>query len=281
MQRIFVSTLLASCAGSVLIILLTIIKRFAAKRFSASWHYYIWLAVLIVMLLPAGTHKKYVEVNLLGEVAENIFDTEQTERIISEQPSGIIGGDITSQIPQTVKRGFRVNPFDILPWIWILGAVIFIMCALISYWIFLFKRRKCTLIEGEIDEFLYAKDRLNIKGRILLKKSDETDAPMLAGVFRPVIYVPERAIDKEELVMIFMHELTHYKRRDLWYKWFSLAVNALHWFNPLMYLAAANINEYCELSCDDCVTRDMNDEQKKKYMNTIIGLIRRGDRRNV
>ena len=73
--------------------------------------------------------------------------------------------------------------------------------------------------------------------------------------------------------MVFLHELTHYKRKDLLIKWLSLFVNAVHWFNPLAYLLCANVSEACEVSCDMEVTKNMSDEEQKVYMKTILDLV--------
>ena len=74
--------------------------------------------------------------------------------------------------------------------------------------------------------------------------------------------------------MVFMHELTHYKRHDLAIKWFSLFVNAIHWFNPLSYLLCRNISDACEVSCDIAVTKNMTEEEQKLYMKTILDFAR-------
>ena len=72
--------------------------------------------------------------------------------------------------------------------------------------------------------------------------------------------------------MVLLHELTHYKRKDLLVKWFAVLVNAVHWFNPLCYLACAALSEACEVSCDMAVTKNMTEEEQKLYMQTILHL---------
>lgn len=280
MFQLFKSVLLLSGVGAALTVILLLIKPFAKKHFSSAWRYYIWLVALIVMILPVRLPKKAVEVDLSGIKESTV--TEETAYIMSEPlPYIETGNDEPVPVAEVEQRGVKLNIYDVIPIIWLGGSGIFMLCLLISYWKFLFARRKCPVIADGYTEFYDVKDKFKIKREILLKKSDDVAAPMLVGVFKPVIYVPDREIEREELKMIFMHELTHYKRRDLWYKWFSLAVNALHWFNPFIYVIVRNINELCELSCDVSVTKDMTDDEKKKYMNTIIGLLEKGDKENV
>ncbi len=96
---------------------------------------------------------------------------------------------------------------------------------------------------------------------------------MLVGAFFPAIYIPCREIPDENMRMVLLHELTHYKRKDLFVKWLSVFANAAHWFNPLAYILRANIAEACEVSCDMEVTKNMSADEQKLYMQTIIDLV--------
>lgn len=71
----------------------------------------------------------------------------------------------------------------------------------------------------------------------------------------------------------------HYKHKDLIFKWFALIVNAIHWFNPFVYLVSANISEACEVSCDMSVIKDLDEQEQRLYMNTILDLVQAGKRR--
>ena len=77
------------------------------------------------------------------------------------------------------------------------------------------------------------------------------------------------AIDSE-LRNILRHELTHYQRKDILYKWLVVVVTSLHWFNPLMLLIRREIGKACELSCDETVIRKMSASEKKQYGNTLL-----------
>ena len=75
-----------------------------------------------------------------------------------------------------------------------------------------------------------------------------------------------------EFENILRHEMTHYKRKDIIYKWFIVLVSAVHWFNPLMILLRHEIACACELSCDEAVIRNMSDGDKQKYGETLMAL---------
>jgi len=90
---------------------------------------------------------------------------------------------------------------------------------------------------------------------------------------KQLITLPDVDFNSEEYKLIFIHELTHYKRRGLWYKMLALAANTIHWFNPLTYISVKNINEACECACDEAVICNMVDSERKYYGEIILNLI--------
>jgi hypothetical protein len=98
--------------------------------------------------------------------------------------------------------------------------------------------------------------------------------PMLVGLARPRILLSALDFDDDELSYILRHELVHFKRRDLYYKCLTLAVSTLHWFNPIIYLAARAIDSLCEISCDAEVVKGMDGCRRLRYTETIINVVR-------
>jgi beta-lactamase regulating signal transducer with metallopeptidase domain len=69
------------------------------------------------------------------------------------------------------------------------------------------------------------------------------------------------------------HELIHYTRKDIWYKLLLVYANAVHWFNPIVYLMAAKANKDVEIVCDLEITKDSNTDYRKKFSETILSAI--------
>lgn len=67
-----------------------------------------------------------------------------------------------------------------------------------------------------------------------------------------------------------LHELVHYKRRDLYYKWAAQFALCIHWYNPLSYAMKHSINRLCELSCDEAVTAHLLEYECKEYAATLL-----------
>ena len=59
---------------------------------------------------------------------------------------------------------------------------------------------------------------------------------MIVGAIKPTLLLPELELTAEQLSLVFRHELIHYRRRDIWYKLLLMLANAIHWFNPMVWL---------------------------------------------
>ena len=95
-------------------------------------------------------------------------------------------------------------------------------------------------------------------------------APMLAGLLRPVILLPEPLPQSAPLECALRHELTHFRRRDIPLKALVLWVKALHWFNPLMWLMARAVEQDTELACDDSTLHALPGDQRSAYGRSIL-----------
>ena len=93
---------------------------------------------------------------------------------------------------------------------------------------------------------------------------------MLIGFMKSTIILPERIYNERELLLILRHELVHYQQHDLWYKLVLLATNAVHWFNPLVYLMNRQANHDVEQVCDDKVVANQDMDYRKAYSLTIL-----------
>ncbi|MFR6134344.1 MAG: M56 family metallopeptidase [Fusicatenibacter saccharivorans] len=100
-------------------------------------------------------------------------------------------------------------------------------------------------------------------------------SPMLFGVRNTKVLIPQEMLETEnysyeEWYLIFLHELTHQKKHDLWYKRFLQIIRDVYWFCiPMLWVQKmANIDIECV--CDETVTKHMNLTQRKDYCNVIL-----------
>lgn len=119
--------------------------------------------------------------------------------------------------------------------------------------------------------------RLTVRRPPRLLLSPDAGSPMLTGLLRPAIVLPSDTLQRSgSLSYIFLHELTHYKRKDIWYKWLFELVKCIHFFNPFSYLLLRQVERCCELSCDEAVIRDMTLQERKAYGLTLLDALEPG-----
>lgn len=251
--------------GSLLTILLLILKPITKKFFSPNWQYYIWITVLIVMIMPISI-KYPIKTAIIEDIEANEIKPIQAEavptQLIEYEQSDIINGYEKIQIilpeiqsPKTINR---------VTYIWLIGVISFFILKIIKYFIFLstiYKNSELSCLP-EIE-----------MTKISVRTTDMIGAPLLIGLFKPILLLPQTSLTAENLKYILLHEMKHFHRHDILYKWFALIVNSVHWFNPFIYLVLKQIDEECEISCDTSVTSNMNIEDQNGYMNTILTLL--------
>ncbi|MBQ6688838.1 MAG: M48 family metalloprotease, partial [Bacteroidales bacterium] len=110
------------------------------------------------------------------------------------------------------------------------------------------------------------------KPKFKLITSPDAVTPLTIGLFKRStrVILPTNTYTDEELKLIFRHELIHIGREDSWSKFFMMFCTAMCWFNPLMWIAMKKSAEDTELSCDETVLLDADDDTRKKYANLIL-----------
>ena len=80
---------------------------------------------------------------------------------------------------------------------------------------------------------------------------------------------------KTDFRNIISHELTHFKRKDMFYKWLVQVTICVHWFNPFVWLLGKEVNRRCELSCDEKVVGALSAQARKDYGDTLLSFLKR------
>ena len=159
--------------------------------------------------------------------------------------------------------------------VWLAGAAVFAVAQGSKYFSFrrFVKRWGEEEVSPEVLELLrYEMEALGIRKHIRVCRLKGINAPMLVGIFSPVILLNHGLYGAEDLSFVFRHELIHYKRRDLWYKLALLAIRAVYWFNPAVHLMAKQANKDIEIICDMLTVRGMDIDSRKRYSELILSL---------
>ena len=178
-----------------------------------------------------------------------------------------------------VKNKAVISVVLILTLVWIVGAAVGAVRFVLRY------RKSSRILKRITEECTDARlykslsdccGQLGIKRRIRLRKSRFLNSPMLFGIINPLVIIPDREFTEQQLRMVMMHELTHYKHRDLWISLIASAAQCVHWFNPAVYFIGSSIVTARELCCDESVLEMLEPEVKKDYGRLILSVIESG-----
>ena len=283
--KIFLSM---SFSGSLLILALLLGKRFLKDKISRQWQYYIWLVVVLRLLFPFEP-----EVSLLGKTYQAVDQAiTQTASLPPQQQSPLTtpGGNLapvtgTEQSNRSMNSPTEdlttAHPFqevvtlltDQVWLIWLAAAVVLLIRKATVYQSFIryIKAGLTPVSDIEIlDRLFITAEQAGIKRPVELCVNPLISSPLLIGFFRPCIVLPNADISKKAFQYIVLHELTHYKRRDMFYKWLVQITACLHWFNPLVHLMSREITKACEFSCDEAILTKMGSGNAQDYGKTLL-----------
>ena len=276
-----------SLSGSLLILALLFGKQFLKDKISRQWQYYIWLVVIVRLLLPFGP-----EISLMGKTYGALDRTiAQAAPFPQQQPMPNTPGDHFAPAVGSGQNNENRNdpaeveivahPFQeigalLVSHIWLVWLAVALGLLI----------RKITAYQGFIryinvglapvsdvkllDRLSIIAEREGIKKPIELGINPLISSPLLIGFFHPCIVLPSVAISEKDFSCTVLHELTHYKRLDMLYKWLVQLTVCLHWFNPLVYLMGGEITKACEFSCDEAVLSKMGCDKAQDYGETLL-----------
>lgn len=154
--------------------------------------------------------------------------------------------------------------------IWGCGTVGFILQDIVielrSYRI----RKNFSVVEDKRIEKLAA----GFGSEYSVKVSPDVKSPYVAGIFRPVIYLPDIELTDDDLRFILRHEIQHILSHDGLKKLLFLAIEALFWWNPLAHITMSEIDAILELQCDAKITAGSDDKAVYEYMSTLLSVMK-------
>lgn len=266
---------------STVLTALAIAARYALRgRIGLRLQYGLWLLVLARLLIPVSFGGAAVSVaNVAGRpaaAADRVVayvGGEVPDLAISEPDPTLSAAEQKAQYEdnQTLwqaepaaaraRAGTPVLLGDVLLWVWIGGGAALAAVLLAS------NLRFARALQR-------SRSRLDAERKKLpVYVTEAAETPCLFGLFRPAIYVtPEAAAHPEALAHTLAHEETHYRHGD--HIWAALRCIALvlHWYNPVVWWAAALSRRDGELACDEATIARLGEGQRAAYGRTLIGL---------
>ncbi len=302
-QTIFHLFLTASLTSTVLILALLAFRKLFKKKPSPKLAYALWTLVLIKLLVPLAPQSPISLFGLMPQAATQIDSTLRQTAAPSPsiedgmraaaQPGAVQGTEdpphpsANPTLPSTASAPPASSPegnaggqvrwttASILALAWLAGFAALSVCFLIGALRFHFASRMFRLSDDpEILSALEASRRkLGIERPIPIHETCGLQSPYLYGLTRPRIYLPaDIAViaDSRQLEHILLHELTHFKRKDLWFNLLWMLAAAMHWYNPFVWLAIRKMKADREVACDAGVLEVLGERESASYGKTLL-----------
>ncbi len=255
-------------SASVLILMIIGLRYLLKGKISLRLQYALWVLVLLRLLIPVSFGSSQLSA---ANAVETVFPQEpvfQQQLPVVVPPAAqvpsptttigeaTIGGADSSQV--VVHRSISLA--SVLKILWICGGTGLGITILASNAIFAKKLKK-------------NRRPMELAGNLPIFVSTSLDTPCLFGMLSPVVYLTEEAAEDPAICRhALTHEMTHYRHGD--HIWSVLRAVALcvHWFNPLVWLAASLSKKDAELACDEGTIAALGEGQRAAYGKTLITL---------
>ena len=289
METFLLNLLKTSLLGSLAILAMLVLKPLWRERYRAKTRCWLWLALAAFLLLPIDFSVKNAPVQAAPPKDYTLFVG--TDKTAIQSTDNLFGdmaeksGQSPAQVRDTIIQRPVTNPEQkttryipvttILFYGYLAGAAAFLLYQGLSYAHF---RRTVRRWKRDVARADYAA-MLSDTARDLGVSAPEMivceaiSTPAVTGLLRPRLLLPHERYDVQELRYILRHELCHLKRRDMLLKLVLLAANAMHWFNPVVYLMLRQADEDIELACDSAATDGLELPERAAYSRTLLAAV--------
>lgn len=283
--------LLSNIIIGMIIGIFLLVKWSCRKILSSRAQYNLWIPLLILLAVPfipiqyAHSNPMFSSfyswiIHILYNPDSSFYETAIHPELSTEAAYDIStwGQDFALSINTTYTQiGF------ILFGIWIAGIIVMLVFLLYSV-LQLHSFQKTALpLQNPIAKAIYYQCLIEIKNAkslhatptIPIYSTAYLKSPILVGLFQPTIYIPISIIsdyDASELRYILLHELQHYKHKDMAAWYLMNFASILYWFNPMIWYARTRMKHDREIACDTSVLHMLHDHEYEDYGRTLIHL---------
>ena len=270
----------ANIMASIAIILLIPLRKFFRKQLGNSAICFGWLLVAIRLLCPLSLVNPLIhEIRspfaadaairpIAGQIKVRISDALEGLSNVFWRADNQQAYEVTNRLQDGIENA---SASITLAKIWLVGVLLVIAWFLFCNIRFRMRLRADRIepITGELKDQFDELCRQRKIRPVPVYFTDPLPSACLVGVFRPYIALPLSAAP-QDVIHVLTHEICHIKNKDHLWGILRLLCCAIHWFNPLVWIAASMSRTDSELRCDDRVTQPMNQEERKSYASVLV-----------
>lgn len=269
MEELFLRVVWVSLTCSAVLVPLLVGKGWLRHHVQAKALYVVWLILALRLVVPVDLSLPEPAVTVEAPSYQVSLPARAPSANLPtgaqiEEPSAVVG----QTAPEAASAVRTIPVTALLSALWLFGVL---AAALVQGGGYLLARRRLLRdarpdLEAEAQAGQTAAS-LGLKRAVPVRRSGQVRTPMVLGLLRPVLLLPEgQAVDE----VVLCHELTHLKRLDLAYKALLVAACWLHWFNPLVWWMSRAASENLELCCDDDVAAGRDAAFRRKYGELLL-----------
>jgi beta-lactamase regulating signal transducer with metallopeptidase domain len=273
----FGSVVESSWRLSFLIIAILALRALLRLKAQPGAFYWAWVAVALLLVLPVSIPVSWSRYGLIRPVHQDLGAV--AVRAPAAEMSGLAGVNpgeqrAPAQVQDSRAAQARSRPFyELLPALWIMGVFMLAVMRVASYFIFVRKLRLSRASAAPLPKAVAS--RLGTEGQ-RLSVTDAVGTPGVFGLVRTTMLFPPGLLERlspQEARLVIAHELGHIRRRDLLTHVLIDAARIVHWFNPLVWIAALYAGHDCELACDEFVISRLGPNEAHEYGATLLKVL--------
>ncbi len=270
-NQLFYMSVIATIIGCFILLF----RKITDKKLEPRCHYIIWAIFIIALVFPITIPSKmsiYNVIDLSGLKKENRHYSNDTLSLAGSVNEIAIYNNMKNEISNNNhgnEHYFSKLMLDIVFSIFVLKF----FRPVVAYLVLKNKIRDKAVKEERIDRILQdCKKALKINRNVSIVKQEDIKGPSIIGIFKlKILFTDTTLLLKDnELKSIMMHELSHYKRKDIFVNWLITFLKALYWFNPIISVFLVYMKIDMELATDALAISKMEDIKDTEYCDVII-----------
>lgn len=277
-QTVLTTSIYAAVAGLAIIMLKAVLKN----RLNAQWHYLIWIVLILKLIMPFGPASAISLFNIMPDMnpPESMRALTYQMPMPSEMPPPAAGSSTEIQpAPMVYNPADQTigNTRDILPYIWILGMSLILFWLVLTCYSLNHKlSRGCREPDARILAiFKSCQVQMGIGSNLTLVMQNTVEVPSLFGILRPRILLTPAAerLSDDDIRYILLHEMAHYKRKDVLVNYLLVLLQVIHWFNPVIWYCFKRIREDMEVATDQYVLSVLDNTEHRSYGRALLTVL--------
>ncbi|MGV3660910.1 MAG: M56 family metallopeptidase [Prosthecobacter sp.] len=266
--------LAASLRASVLTLAVLALQLVLHRHLSPRWRYALWLPVLAVLLMPVHAESRW---SIENAFLSAIQPEAQAPALPGVVPSEILPPPTLPELaaPAVTPTAPPIDWQRLGIMLWVAVASGILLSGILSFSRILSRFKATRQPVGEKLQTLISQtaQEVGLRREPQVWIAPGISSPAVTGLLRPALLLPERfdhAFTLSEVRLILQHELTHLKRHDLPVNALLCLLMALHWFNPLLWLAFFKVRADREAACDAQVLEDAPHARRVEYGHALL-----------